>query len=72
MNLEHEQLMNDIYQYPETFWELTEENKAIALVEMEETYNKILKAAEASFEQLREIVTALGGYAAMMNKIVNS
>jgi hypothetical protein len=68
----YEQIMNDIYRYPETFWDLSEENKAIALAEMEITYAKLLKASEECFENLRAVVTALGGYTNMMNKIVNS
>jgi len=72
MSLENQQMMNDLYLTPDIFWELSEEKQEAALVEMQETYNKLMEASEQGFENLREIITALAGYAKMINQILNS
>jgi len=72
MSLENQQMMNDLYLTPDIFWKLSEEKQEAALVEMQETYNKLMEASEQGFENLREIITALAGYAKMINQILNS
>jgi hypothetical protein len=72
MSLQNQQMMNDLYLAPDIFWELSEEKQEAALVEMQETYDKLLQASEQGFENLREIITALAGYAKMINMILNS
>ncbi len=66
-----EQMMGDIYSYPEAFYELNEEEATIALKEMQKMYQNLTAATEQQFDTLRKVVASLLSYTKFLQKIVD-
>jgi len=72
MTQENKQLMEDIYLHPDIWYDLSDENQAIALDEMQQMYNRLTDSSDLLFEHLRETISALAGLTQLMHRILNS
>ena len=72
MSEQYKQMMEDLYKYPETYWDLTDERQEIALKEMQKMFDSLVDACEQSINNTKQLLIALSGYANMLHKIVES
>lgn len=62
--------LKEIYDNPELFWTLSENEQEHILFQLDETFHKLLEASEQSMEHMKSLVITTAGFAEMMHNIL--